>query len=104
MKEGDMADVKREFGIVGLGRMGANLSLQALEKGIRVVGFDLKGVSDELKDAGMVEANSLEGFRDKLSPARPLFIYIPAGPVVDQVIDDIVPHIDKGDIIVDAGN
>ena len=99
-----MADAKREFGVVGLGRMGANLSLQALEKGMRVVGFDLKSVSDELRKAGMVEANSLEGFRDKLSPARPLFIYIPAGPAVDSVIDDIIPHVDKGDIIVDAGN
>ena len=44
-----MADVRREFGVVGLGRMGANLSLQALEKSIRVVGFDIKGVSEELK-------------------------------------------------------
>jgi 6-phosphogluconate dehydrogenase len=75
-----MADVKMEFGVVGLGRMGANLSLQALEKDMRVVGYDLKGVSDELKKSGMVEVNSLDGFRDKLSPARPLFIYIPAGP------------------------
>ena len=50
-----MADMKREFGIIGLGRMGANLSLQALEKGMRVVGFDIKGVSAELTRAGMVE-------------------------------------------------
>ena len=99
-----MTKVKKEFGVVGLGRMGANLSLQALEKGIRVVGFDIKGVSEELRKAGMVEVNSLDGFREKLSPSRPIFIYIPAGPTVDHVINDIVPHIDKGDIIVDAGN
>ena len=99
-----MADMKREFGVIGLGRMGANLSLQALEKGIRVVGFDIKGVSEELRKAGMVEASSLENFREQLSPARPIFIYIPAGPIVDRVIDDIVPYIDKGDVIVDAGN
>ena len=99
-----MADVKREFGVVGLGRMGANLSFQAMEKGIRVVGFDIKGVSEELIKAGMVEVNSLDGFREKLSPARPIFIYIPAGTTVDRVIDDIVTNIDKGDVIVDAGN
>ena len=99
-----MADVRREFGVVGLGRMGANLSLQALEKGMRVVGFDIKGVSEELKKAGMVEVSGIEGFREQLSPARPIFIYIPAGPSVDRVIDDVVPCIDKGDIIVDAGN
>ena len=44
-----MTDVKREFGVIGLGRMGANLSLQALEKGMRVVGFDIKKVPEELK-------------------------------------------------------
>ncbi len=47
-----MANIKKEFGVVGLGRMGANLSLQALEKGMRVVGFDIKGVSEELRKAG----------------------------------------------------
>ena len=99
-----MVEINREFGVVGLGRMGANISLQALEKGMRVVGFDIKGVSEELIKAGMVEASSLEGFREKLSPVRPIFIYIPAGPIVDSVIDDIVPHIDEGDVIVDAGN
>jgi len=41
-----MADIAREFGVIGLGRMGANLSLQALEKGMRVVGFDIKAVPD----------------------------------------------------------
>ncbi len=99
-----MTDVKREFGIVGLGRMGANLSLQSLEKGMRVIGFDIKGVSEELIKAGMVEVSSLEGFREKLSLTRPIFIYIPAGPIVDRVIEDLVPHLDKGDIIIDAGN
>ena len=99
-----MAEVKREFGVVGLGRMGANLALQALEKGMRVVGFDVKKVPEELTRAGMVEIGGVEGFREKLSPSRPIFIYIPAGPIVDRVIDQLVAHLDKGDIIVDAGN
>ncbi len=99
-----MADVKREFGVVGLGRMGANLALQALEKGMRVVGFDIKKVPEELINAGMVDISNLEGFREKLSPSRPIFIYIPAGPIVDRVLDDLVPHLDNGDIVVDAGN
>lgn len=99
-----MTDVKREFGIVGLGRMGANLALQAQEKGMRVVGFDIKKVPEELIRAGMVEIGSLDGFREKLSQSRPIFIYIPAGPIVDRVINDLVPHLDKRDIIVDGGN
>ncbi len=99
-----MVDVKREFGVVGLGRMGANLALQALDKGMRVVGFDVKKVPEELIHAGLVEVHSLDGFREKLSPPRAIFIYIPAGPIVDRVIDDFVPHLDRGDIIVDSGN
>ncbi|MEE8470610.1 MAG: NADP-dependent phosphogluconate dehydrogenase [Dehalococcoidia bacterium] len=99
-----MADVKREFGIVGLGRMGANLALQALEKGMRVVGFDVKKVPEELVQSGLVQTESLDGFREKLSPARPIFIYIPAGPIVDRVIDDIATNLEKDDIIVDGGN
>ena len=99
-----MVDVKREFGVVGLGRMGANLALQALDKGMRVVGFDVKRVPAELIRGGLVEVNILDGFREKLSPSRAVFIYIPAGPIVDRVIDDLVPHLDRGDIIVDIGN
>jgi len=99
-----MADFKREFGIVGLGRMGANLALQALEKGVQIVGFDLKEVPEELLSAGLVQIHSLDGFREKLTPPRAIFIYIPAGPAVDRAIDDILPHLDKGDILIDGGN
>ncbi len=99
-----MADIKREFGIVGLGRMGANLALQALGKDIRVAGFDVKKIPEELLGAGLIGIPSLDGFHEKLSPPRPVFIYIPAGPLVDRVIDDLVLHLDKGDIIIDGGN
>ncbi len=99
-----MADFKREFGIVGLGRMGANLALQALEKGVQIVGFDLKEVPEELISAGLVQIHSLDGFHEKLTPPRAIFIYIPAGPAVDRAIDDILPHLDKGDILIDGGN
>ncbi|MGB3128488.1 MAG: decarboxylating 6-phosphogluconate dehydrogenase [Dehalococcoidia bacterium] len=99
-----MTDFKREFGIVGLGRMGANLALQALEKGMQIVGFDLKEVPEELISAGLAQIHSLDGFREKLTPPRAIFIYIPAGPAVDRAIDDILPHLDKGDILIDGGN
>lgn len=99
-----MTNVNREFGVIGLGRMGANLALQALENGMRVVGYDIKKAPEELFSGGMVEIGSLEGFRKKLSTPRPIFIYIPAGPIVDRVIDDLIPHLDKGDVIIDAGN
>jgi 6-phosphogluconate dehydrogenase len=95
---------RREFSVVGLGRMGGNLSLHAMDKGIRVVGFDLHGAPAELTQAGLVEVKDLAALREQLSPPRIVFIYIPAGPTVDRVLDDLAEHLERGDIIVDAGN
>jgi 6-phosphogluconate dehydrogenase len=101
---GNMPDTKREFGIMGLGRIGANLSLQAMEKAIRIVGYDIKGVSDELTRAGMVAVDNPAGFARNLSPPRVIFVYVPAGPVVDRLIEDVLPSLDEDDILIDAGN
>lgn len=95
---------RQEFGVVGLGRMGANLSLQAIEKGVRVVGYTLEGVSEELKKQGMIAANSLTEFKTLLSSPRVIFLYIPAGPMVDQLLEQLAPQLEKGDIILDGGN
>lgn len=99
-----MAKVKREYGVVGLGRMGDNLSLQAMEKGIKVVGFVRKKTRPELLQAGLVEIKSYDGFRKNLSSPRVIFVYIPAGPEVGRVLDDIASMLEKGDILVDGGN
>jgi 6-phosphogluconate dehydrogenase len=99
-----MADVKREFGVVGLGRMGGGLALQAAGKGMKVVGFDPAGLRDELSKAGVVAAQDLAALKAELSSPRAIFIYIPAGPAVDTVIDQLAPHLDPGDVIVDGGN
>ena len=99
-----MAGVKREYGVVGVGRMGGNLALQAMEKGMKVVGLDLMGARPELLKAGLVEIKSYDGFRSALSSPRAIFVYIPAGPDVDRVLDDIASKLERGDILVDAGN
>ena len=99
-----MAEVKREYGVVGLGRMGGNLALQAMEKGIRVVGFVRKKARPELLQAGLVEVRSYDGFRGTLSSPRAIFVYIPAGPEVDGVLDGIAATLEKGDILIDGGN
>ncbi len=99
-----MSNNDLEFGVVGLGRMGGDLSLQAMEKGIKVAGYDVNKIPAELKRSGMMEIRDYKDFRRKLSPPRAIFLYIPAGPVVDQVINDLAANLDKGDIIVDGGN
>ena len=99
-----MPEARREFGVVGLGRMGGNLALQAMEKGIKVVGLDLRGAPSELREAGLVETKSYGGFRETLSSPRAVFVHIPAGPAVDRVLDDLALALERGDILVDAGN
>jgi 6-phosphogluconate dehydrogenase len=99
-----MTEARNEYGVVGLGRMGGNLALQALEKGIRVVGFARRGAPAEMVEAGLVEAGSLADFKAQLAPPRAVFIYVPAGPVVDKILDDLADELDAGDILVDGGN
>jgi 6-phosphogluconate dehydrogenase len=99
-----MADVKREFGVVGLGRMGGGLALQAREKGIRIVGFDPAGLRPELEAAGVIGIKKIAEFAKSLEAPRAVFAYIPAGPMVDTLIGELSEVLDKGDIIVDGGN
>ncbi len=99
-----MTDVKREFGVVGLGRMGGGLALQAREKGIRIVGFDPAGLRPELEQAGVVGIRALRDFAKALEAPRAVFAYIPAGPAMDTLIAELGEVLDKGDIIVDGGN
>ena len=99
-----MTEAKNEYGVVGLGRMGGNLARQALEKGIRVVGFARRGAPPDMVEAGLVEAGSLADFKEHLAFPRAIFIYVPAGPVVDKILDDLATQLDEGDILVDGGN
>lgn len=96
--------MKKEFGVVGLGRMGGNLSLQAMEKGIRVVGFEPKAIAPPLLQAGLIQVRDFDGFRKQLSAPRAVFLYIPAGPPVDQVLDELAEQLEEGDLLIDGGN
>jgi len=95
---------KLEFGVIGLGRMGGNLSRQALEKGIKVAGYTQGKIDDDLIKMGLVATQSIEELRDSLSVPRAIFLYIPSGPAVDVLIKQLSAVLDKGDLIVDAGN
>ena len=93
-----------ELGIGGLGRIGGGRALQALEKGMKVAGFTLGGAGPELLRAGLHEVHDLAGFRDALAAPRAVFVYIPAGPVVDETLDALAGVLEPGDIAVDGGN
>jgi 6-phosphogluconate dehydrogenase len=94
----------RTFGIIGLGKMGAALALQALEKDWRVAGFTLGPPSRLLLDAGLVPAAGLAELRDLLPRPRKLLLYIPAGPAVDRLLTEMESVLEAGDIVADGGN
>jgi 6-phosphogluconate dehydrogenase len=99
-----MRALSQKIGVVGLGRIGGGLCLQALEKGIEVAGYSRSGPSKELIDAGLRPVRAPEEFRRELPRPRLLFLYVPAGPTVDQVLGRLLPTLDPGDVVVDGGN
>ena len=84
--------------------MGGGLSLQARAKGMKVVGFDPAGLRKELTLAGVIEAKRLADLKTKLAAPRAVFLYIPAGPAVDTLLDQLAGALEPGDVIVDGGN
>ncbi len=93
-----------QLGMIGLGRMGSNMVRRVLRAGHECVVFDTSpGVVQALADAGAVGARSLEQFVEKLSPPRTVWLMVPAG-VVDRAVRDVVPHLQRGDVVVDGGN
>jgi 6-phosphogluconate dehydrogenase len=96
--------VDQEFGVVGLGRMGAGLAYQALEKGVRVVGTSRSGAPRDLVAAGLVEVGGLSGFRAQLRPPRAVLLYIPAGAAVDLTLNELEKALEPGDVVADGGN
>lgn len=101
--------MKAHFGMIGLGTMGRNFLLNIAEQGISGVGYDLDASKRDLllqEGNGMpVEVGAdLADFLAKLESPRNIMLLVPAGPIVDSVIADLVPHLDADDLIIDGGN
>jgi 6-phosphogluconate dehydrogenase len=93
------------FGIVGLGRMGANLARHAIEKGHHVVGYNRsETATNALAQEGLEPAWSLSELVARLAPPRIIFIYVPHGAPTEQVVQDLHSLLAPGDIVVDGGN
>ena len=79
--------MKKEIGIVGLGKMGSNLSLQLLEKGWKVIGYNRsKEKTDELAKNKLVATYSLEELVSKLEPPKAILLMLTAGEAVEETI------------------
>lgn len=84
-----MTDTTREFGVIGLGNLGGNLTVQALEKRFRVVGYDKREAPKHLLAAGLEAAKGVSEFRHKLTRPRAIFLYPPAGRVVQAIAEGV---------------
>jgi len=93
-----------QLGMIGLGRMGANMVRRLLESGHHCVVFDRSpdAVQDLVRERA-VGASSLTDFVKKLDTPRAVWLMVPAA-VVDRTIDDLVPALERGDILIDGGN
>ncbi len=93
-----------QLGMIGLGRMGANMVRRLIIKGHNCVVFDRSPqvVSELVKDKA-TGAASLAEFVKKLEKPRAIWLMVPAA-VVDQTIADLLPHLEAGDILIDGGN
>jgi 6-phosphogluconate dehydrogenase len=94
-----------ELGIVGLGRMGANMAVRLLQGGHRVVGYDPQpeAVQRHVSKGG-VAARTLRAVVEQLTPLRAVWLMVPSGNPVDQTIDALLPDLANGDVLIDGGN
>jgi 6-phosphogluconate dehydrogenase len=94
-----------DLGMIGLGRMGANMTERLVGADHRVVGFDLaREAVRRAAGVGARGAESLEDLVESLPTPRVVWIMLPAGDPVEQTIGTLLPHLDAGDIIIDGGN
>ncbi|HYA81896.1 MAG TPA: decarboxylating 6-phosphogluconate dehydrogenase [Candidatus Bathyarchaeia archaeon] len=94
---------KLRLGIIGLGKMGGNLALQAVEKNIAVIG-KARGSKPDLERNGVRVVDNYEPFVSFLDRPRVIYLSLPAGPTVDTVLKEVLPYLEKGDVVMDGGN
>jgi 6-phosphogluconate dehydrogenase len=100
---------KAQFGVIGLGVMGANLAQNIEEKGFSVALFNRsRDKTDELlaatKGKKFVGASTLQELANELETPRRVLIMVKAGAPVDSTIEGLLPYLSKGDVVIDGGN
>ena len=99
-----------DIGLIGLAVMGQNLVLNMNDHGYRVAVFNRTVskvddfINNEAKGTQVMGAHSIEELVDLLKSPRRVMLMVKAGDTVDQMIEQLLPHLEKGDIIIDGGN
>jgi 6-phosphogluconate dehydrogenase len=93
-----------QLGMVGLGRMGANMVRRLIKHGHQCVVYDANpDAVKQLSSEGATAASSLEDFAAKLTKPRNAWIMVPAA-ITDKLVNDLASHLERGDTIIDGGN
>ena len=101
--------MKSEFGVVGLGTMGANLALNLDDHDVSVAAWDIsaeavRGFLSDHPERDFTGAGGLVDLVEMLRKPRRILLMIPAGKPVEQTIKGLEPHLAEGDILLDGGN
>ncbi len=104
-----MTETKKfRLGMIGLGTMGCNLLLNIADHGFSAAGYDQSedkvSKLNQLGHAQVKGFNNINQFVQSLESPRAIMLLVPAGKIVDSVIAELIPLLDKGDIIIDGGN
>ncbi len=100
---------KQQIGVVGMAVMGKNLSLNIESRGYSVALFNRTGakttaVVEEHPDKNFKATYTIEEFVESIEKPRRILLMVKAGPATDATIQELLPHLDKGDILIDGGN
>jgi 6-phosphogluconate dehydrogenase len=94
-----------ELGMIGLGRMGANMTERLVLGGHRVITYDRSAEAvQRVVHKGALGAHSLADFVKQLIPPRAIWLMVPSGDPVDQTIELLLPQLSKDDVLIDGGN
>ncbi len=95
-----------KIGMIGLGKMGGNMTRRLRGAGIEVVGYsrDVEEARALAEECGLIVAESAEQLVEKLAPPRVVWLMLPAGGVTETTIDQLNELLDEGDMIVDGAN
>ena len=103
------SSVTYDFGMIGLGTMGRNLLLNMGDHGVAGAGYDTDATKGKLLEQESDKGN-VKGFSDikefvaSLKSPKAIMMLVPAGKIVDSVIEELLPLLDKGDMLIDGGN
>ncbi len=94
-----------QLGMVGLGRMGANIVRRLIGDGHECVVYDVSADAvKQLEGEGATGASDLDDFVAKLAKPRAAWVMVPAGEITEKAVDDLAERLDSGDAIIDGGN